>query len=83
MDWITGTVSRTRWMLWLNGAAGAGKSAIARSVVELCLEQGIIIARFFFFRTDHTRNNVSPVVPTLVDQLIRGIPDLQSILASL
>ncbi len=32
MDWILQTVTmRIQWMLWLNGAAGAGKSAIARS----------------------------------------------------
>ncbi|KJA20388.1 hypothetical protein HYPSUDRAFT_217073 [Hypholoma sublateritium FD-334 SS-4] len=79
MGWILQTVTRVQWMLWLNGAAGAGKSAIARSIVALCLAQNIPIARFFFFRTDSTRNTIRPVVATLVHQLIRQIPDLLAI----
>ncbi len=63
MGWIEQqTAIRTQWMLWLNGAAGAGKSAIARSIVALCLAQNIIIARFFFFRTDAARNSLQSVV---------------------
>ncbi|KJA19409.1 hypothetical protein HYPSUDRAFT_143853, partial [Hypholoma sublateritium FD-334 SS-4] len=80
MDWILPTVMRIQWMLWLNGAAGAGKSAIARSIVTLCLAQKIPIARFFFFRTDSTRNTIESVVATLVHQLIHQIPDLLSII---
>ena len=79
MGWIQQTAIRTQWMLWLNGAAGAGKSAIARSIVALCLAQNIIIARFFFFRTDAARNNLQSVVATLVHQLIQQIPDLLAI----
>lgn len=69
-----------QWILWLNGAAGAGKSAIARSTVQYCLDNGIPIARFFFFRSDPTRNNIAPVVATLVVQLIEIIPDLHPII---
>ena len=68
-----------RWILWLNGAAGAGKSAIARSVMQYCLDTGIPIARFFFFRSDPARCNIAPVVATLVNQLMRSIPALTSI----
>ena len=63
-------------MLWLNGAAGAGKSAIGRSVVELCLHQNIPIARFFFFRSDPSRNSVKALVATLVYQIIQTIPSI-------
>ncbi len=49
MDWVLAATMGLQWILWLNGAAGAGKSAIARSVIDLCLEQQIVIARFFFF----------------------------------
>ena len=79
MDWILQTVMRTQWMLWLNGAAGAGKSAIARSIVALCLARNIPISRFFFFRTDPTRNTLQPVVATLVYQLIIQLPHLRAI----
>ncbi|KJA16990.1 hypothetical protein HYPSUDRAFT_103697, partial [Hypholoma sublateritium FD-334 SS-4] len=80
MNWIILTVTRVQWVLWLNGAAGAGKSAIGRSIVELCIERNIPLARFFFFRTDSTRNNIKPLVATLVHQLLHSIPDLKPII---
>ncbi|KJA23437.1 hypothetical protein HYPSUDRAFT_201454 [Hypholoma sublateritium FD-334 SS-4] len=80
MDWILLAVTRIQWMLWLNGAAGAGKSAIARSIVALCLSKNIPVARFFFFRTDPTRNSIQPVVATLVHQLVQQLPDLLAII---
>ncbi|KJA22774.1 hypothetical protein HYPSUDRAFT_118920, partial [Hypholoma sublateritium FD-334 SS-4] len=80
MNWIVLAVARVQWILWLNGAAGAGKSAIGRSIVEHCLQRNIPIARFFFFRTDSTRNNVRPLVATLVHQLLQSIPDLAPII---
>ncbi len=39
MSWVLQTAMRNQWIMWLNGAAGAGKSAIARSIVSLCLEE--------------------------------------------
>ena len=80
MSWIILTVARTQWILWLNGAAGAGKSAIGRSIVDLCINRNIPIARFFFFRTDSTRNNVTSLVATLVYQLFQRMPDLEPII---
>ncbi|KJA20364.1 hypothetical protein HYPSUDRAFT_203855 [Hypholoma sublateritium FD-334 SS-4] len=81
MNWVIPkeAVIRIQWILWLNGAAGAGKSAIARSIVALCLARNIPIARFFFFRTDATRNSIQPVVATLLHQLIHQLPDLLAI----
>ncbi|KJA20320.1 hypothetical protein HYPSUDRAFT_816183 [Hypholoma sublateritium FD-334 SS-4] len=81
MDWVVAATMGLQWILWINGAAGAGKSAIARSIVDLCLKQRIVIARFFFFRTDSTRNNTKPVVATLAYQLIKSIPALDSIIS--
>ncbi|KJA16996.1 hypothetical protein HYPSUDRAFT_103993, partial [Hypholoma sublateritium FD-334 SS-4] len=80
MNWIILAVTRIHWVLWLNGAAGAGKSAIGRSIVELCIQRNIPIARFFFFRTDSTRNNINHLVATLVHQLLQSIPDLKPII---
>ncbi len=82
MNWIILTVNRVQWILWLNGSAGAGKSAICRSIVDLCIARNIPIARFFFFRTDPTRNNVKPLIATLVHQLLGSIPELKPVIIS-
>jgi CheY-like chemotaxis protein len=59
----------------LNGAAGAGKSAIMQSVAERCVLAAIAIASFFFVRADLTRNNIAPLVATLVYQFMQAIPE--------
>ncbi|KAF8194122.1 hypothetical protein BJ912DRAFT_901305 [Pholiota molesta] len=74
-DWIVRQGPRNQWLLWLNGAAGAGKSAIMQSVAERCVLGAIAIASFFFARADFTRNNMAPLVATLVYQLIQTIPE--------
>ncbi|KJA19434.1 hypothetical protein HYPSUDRAFT_98245, partial [Hypholoma sublateritium FD-334 SS-4] len=81
-EWIAQAASQTERTLWLHGAAGAGKSAIARSIVQHCLDAGIPIARFFFFRADPTRNKIGPVVATLVVQLIAAIPELHPVVVA-
>jgi hypothetical protein len=76
-DWITQLEDREQWLLWLNGAAGAGKSALMQSLAERCAQAAIVIATFFFFRGDSSRNTVAPLVATLVYQLIRAIPEIE------
>ncbi|KAF8191727.1 hypothetical protein BJ912DRAFT_286246 [Pholiota molesta] len=75
-DWITQSAAREKWLLWLNGAAGAGKSAIMQSIAEKCAVAAIALASFFFFRGDHTRNTIAPLVATLAYQLIQAIPEI-------
>ncbi|KAF4609719.1 hypothetical protein D9613_011980 [Agrocybe pediades] len=60
--------------LWLNGAAGAGKSAIAQSTIERCKERGLPLASFFFSKSDPTRNHAKPLVATLAYQLYQSFP---------
>ncbi|KAF8198443.1 hypothetical protein BJ912DRAFT_1140004 [Pholiota molesta] len=76
-DWITQSEDREQWLLWLNGAAGAGKSALMQSLAERCAQAAIVIATFFFFRGDSSRNTIAPLVATLVYQLIRAIPEIE------
>ncbi|KJA20969.1 hypothetical protein HYPSUDRAFT_203360 [Hypholoma sublateritium FD-334 SS-4] len=73
-DWIVGNVPREAWVTWLNGAAGAGKSAICQSAAEMCIQRGIKVASFFFFRTDATRNKIDAVIATLAYQIIQVLP---------
>ena len=70
-----GNVGRETWIAWLNGAAGAGKSAICQSIAERCIRHGILVASFFFFRTDNSRNTIDPLVATLAYQIIQLLPE--------
>ncbi|KAF9479900.1 hypothetical protein BDN70DRAFT_932224 [Pholiota conissans] len=80
-DWITQPRhdgENEKWLLWLNGAAGAGKSAIMQSIIERCILQvadSVGIASFFLFRADSTRNTLKSLVATLAYQLILAIPE--------
>ncbi|KAF4617268.1 hypothetical protein D9613_006362 [Agrocybe pediades] len=78
MHWILGKykeVKAGKQFMWLNGAAGCGKSAIAQSTIESCIEQGVLLASFFFNRSDTTRNHAGPLVATLVYQLYCAFPE--------
>jgi len=60
---------------WLHGPAGAGKSAIARSLAQILDNDTLLAGSFFFFRTDSRRNSVDPFVATLAYQIAGFIPD--------
>ncbi|KAF9524301.1 hypothetical protein CPB83DRAFT_861570 [Crepidotus variabilis] len=61
-------------ILWLYGAAGAGKSSIAQTLAETCSREGLLIGSFFFFRAAPLRNNAKRLAASLVYQLARSIP---------
>ena len=79
-DWIVGNVPRKAWIAWLNGAAGAGKSAICQSMAEICIKRGVKVASFFFFRADSTRNTINPVIATLAYQIIQLFPETKDLI---
>ncbi|TFK22536.1 hypothetical protein FA15DRAFT_671431 [Coprinopsis marcescibilis] len=84
MSWVRNT--NGRWdattQLWLTGAAGSGKSAVAQSVAETCAREGILAATFFFsFRWEET-NNYSRFVPTLSYQLAQNLAGTRSFIGS-
>ena len=69
-----------RLVLWMYGPAGAGKSAIAQSIAELC--EALLAASFFFSRTAAGRNDNSRLVATIVWQLIQAIPEIREVVLS-
>ncbi|KAF4617269.1 hypothetical protein D9613_006361 [Agrocybe pediades] len=79
MHWILGE-DKDGWQkagkqfMWLSGAAGCGKSAIAQSTIEVCIGRGIRLASFFFSRSDSTRNHAGSLVATLAYQLYCAFP---------
>ncbi|KAF9551088.1 hypothetical protein CPC08DRAFT_318056 [Agrocybe pediades] len=80
LRWILGEGEDGRagkQFMWLNGAAGCGKSAIAQSTVESCIECGLQLASFFFNRSDSTRNHAGSLVATLAYQLYCAFPETE------
>ncbi|KAF8959717.1 hypothetical protein BDZ97DRAFT_1644235, partial [Flammula alnicola] len=77
MDWLNDTNDPHRTM-WMRGAAGAGKSAIARTIAQMYEEQGRLSSSFFFSRTagDKRRSDEKHLVATLTYQMTRHIPEL-------
>lgn len=63
--------------LWLRGPAGAGKSAIAQTVAERCVEEGRLVASFFFYREDPKRNHGKNLWATLAAQMYTMIPEIR------
>ena len=53
------------------GAAGAGKSAIMRTIAKALEKKGLLLGGFFCFRSSPRRNDGSLVIPTLVAQLVK------------
>ncbi|KAF9548375.1 hypothetical protein CPC08DRAFT_769261, partial [Agrocybe pediades] len=64
-------------LLWLKGGAGAGKSAIARSVAERCAKEGLLLGTFFFGAADSTRNHAGKLVATLSYQISILYPEFR------
>ena len=62
-------------IMWMFGPAGAGKSAIAQSIADMCFQQGKLAASFFFSRNAPGRDNETQSISTLVYQLVLAIPE--------
>ena len=75
MRWILGDENRDALIMWLLGPAGAGKSAIAQTLAELCNSSKILLAHFFFFRTYPARNHSRSLFATLAYPLAINLPD--------
>jgi len=75
-DWVK-DADKVAPFLWLYGPAGAGKSAIAQTIAELLEKAGLLAAAFFFSRNAAGRNDKTPLVATLVYQLLISIPEIR------
>ncbi|PPQ92449.1 hypothetical protein CVT25_009665 [Psilocybe cyanescens] len=77
-EWISGLNEDTReaLIMWLYGAAGAGKSAIAQTIAEILHGQHFVLASFFFSRNDPQRGVAKWLVTTLAYQLAAKLPQV-------
>ncbi|CAA7264513.1 unnamed protein product [Cyclocybe aegerita] len=69
MSWVRGEIDVETFVFWLNGSVGVGKSAIGQTIAEMCEEYGLLLASFFFSRSDLTRNNTKFLITTLAYQI--------------
>lgn len=82
MDWINYPESPKR-ALWLNGPAGAGKSAIAHSIALLLQEMAEdckYAASFFFAKDKIGRGDGTKLFSTIAYQLALNFPSLHSLI---
>ena len=75
MDWIKDR-QKTSFLMWLYSPAGAGKSAIAQTITEMCHRLGILVASFFWSCNAAGQNNETCLVASLAYQLIMTIPQM-------
>jgi hypothetical protein len=73
-DWILARTGPNPPILWLYGAAGSGKSCIARSIAEWCETRNLLLASFFFLRSDATRNSARRLIPTIAYNITQTSP---------
>ncbi|KAI0736084.1 hypothetical protein C8Q76DRAFT_668942 [Earliella scabrosa] len=66
---------------WINGVAGSGKSTIAQTIAQWCMDQDILAASFFCAR-DGNRSNVQLIIPTIAYQLSSHSPAFRAALAA-
>ena len=81
MSWI-GDPSRTSTVLWFNGPAGSGKTAIAQSLCKLCEAAQWLAGSFFFSRYAPAsgRSKAEFLFPTIAFGLSLAIPDVGKII---
>jgi hypothetical protein len=65
-------------VFWLNGLAGTGKSAIARTIAERAFANGNLGASFFCSRGVKGRSDLRRIFPTLAFQLALQYPEFGS-----
>jgi len=77
MQWIKWEGDLKSFIMWVYGPAGAGKSAIAQTIAEICEQEMTLLASFFFSRNDPSRNNVKPLIATIAYQIISNLPGVR------
>ena len=70
MRWADGNPQMP--VMWLSGAAGAGKSAIMRTMAERLEKEKRLLATFFCDSKE--RSDITPIIPTLVQQIAIRTP---------
>ena len=78
MKWIKWEGDLYSFVMWVYGPAGAGKSAIAQTIAEICDKEMILLATFFFSRNDPSRSNIKPLIATIAYQITLNLPNVRN-----
>jgi hypothetical protein len=81
-DWFNDADPSREHVFWLNGLAGTGKSAVARTVTDRAQEQGGLAATFFFSRNTVATRTPSAIIPTIAYQLALSLPSFRPTICS-
>jgi thymidylate kinase len=82
MKWIQWEGDLNSFIIWVYGPTGAGKSAIAQTIAEMCEREMILLASFFFSRNDLSRSNANSLIATLAYQITLNFPDIREAILS-
>ena len=77
MKWVKWEGDLKTFIMWVYGPAGAGKSAIAQTIAEMCEEETILLASSFFSRNDASRSSVKPLIATIAYQITLNLPGVR------
>jgi hypothetical protein len=80
MSWILYKENPEALIMWLFGPAASGKSAIAQTLAERCHTLGILLASFFFSRSDPSRNHPRSLLATIAYQVVINFPDSRDVI---
>jgi hypothetical protein len=69
---------QAKYIFWLSGKAGTGKSTICRTVAKSFSEAKLLGASFFFKRGEGDRGNATKLFPTVAQQLLIRMPKLRA-----
>jgi len=63
--WALRNIEKDKFVMWLHGAAGGGKTAIGRTMAAWYEGEGILLGEFFFLPADGTGAQLASLAPTL------------------
>jgi len=81
-DWVNLIIEISAFIMWIYGAAGAGKSAIAHTMAEILHDRQQLLATFFFSRADSSRNHIKSVIATLAYRISLTIPEARPLIVA-
>jgi len=84
INWILGLAEEEceSVIMWLHGAAGAGKSAIAQTIAERCHALNLLLASFFFSRSDPSRSHAKYLIATIAYQVATNLPSTRALITA-